>query len=244
MKILLAEDNVVNQKVAIGFLNRWGYEVQLAANGWEALEMWRKGGYDLILMDLQMPEMSGFECAQSIRREEKNLHTFIPIVALTAHAMRGDRERCLAAGMNEYISKPINPNQLKKVLESLLSKEKIEPSLNCKKGPEVADSLQKITMRLGGNQEMVREVIELFLAEYPQELKNLNFLFKQGDREGLIQLLRTLRGSLIYFGARDLAKHLEFLIRDLPNVSLEKLDPAFSQLKSDLKDLVGYLKSF
>ncbi len=119
-KVLLAEDNLVNQKVAVRFLEKRGHTVVLAGSGEKALDAWRKQAFDIILMDVQMPEMDGFEATSRIREQEKSTRQHIPIIALTAHAMVGDRERCLAAGMDDYVSKPINADDLFAAIERLL----------------------------------------------------------------------------------------------------------------------------
>ncbi|MFI5246780.1 MAG: response regulator, partial [Gemmatimonadales bacterium] len=120
LRILLAEDNVVNQLVASRVLARHGHHVVTCGNGREALE--RLGGerFDLILMDVEMPELDGFEATAAIRNTEKTTGAHIPIIAMTAHALMGDRERCLAAGMDGYVSKPIQPAELFKAVEQLL----------------------------------------------------------------------------------------------------------------------------
>jgi two-component system sensor histidine kinase/response regulator len=119
LRILLAEDNFVNQKLSIALLGKWGHDVALASNGVEAVRMQRESRFDLILMDVQMPEMDGLEATRLIRQEQKRLGTRIPIIAMTAHAMTGDRERCLNAGMDDYLSKPINRQSLKRALASI-----------------------------------------------------------------------------------------------------------------------------
>jgi len=111
--VLVAEDNIVNQKVASRLLEKLGCHVGVVANGREAVEMTSKFPYALILMDCQMPEMDGFEATQAIRQME----TYTPIIALTANAMQGDRERCLRAGMNDYLSIPVTPEGLRNMLE-------------------------------------------------------------------------------------------------------------------------------
>ena len=118
LRILVAEDNPVNQKVAVGILSRLGHSVVLAGNGVQAVDKWRQGRFDLVLMDVQMPELDGFGAAREIRRQElgSGHHTFI--VAMTAHALSGDRERCLAAGMDDHIAKPISRNALEHLIDA------------------------------------------------------------------------------------------------------------------------------
>ena len=120
--ILLAEDNRANQILAVMLINKLGYQVEVANNGREAVDAQRLDSYDLILMDCQMPDMDGFEAARQIREEETGSTRRVPIIAMTANAMQGDREKCLAAGMDDYITKPINPKQLKQILEQWTSK--------------------------------------------------------------------------------------------------------------------------
>jgi two-component system sensor histidine kinase/response regulator len=118
LRVLLAEDNQVNQRLAARLLEKRGHRVSIAANGREALEALEKESYDLVLMDLQMPEMDGFEATAAIREKERKSGKHQTVVALTAHAMKGDRERCLAAGMDGYLSKPIRPQELDDVLDA------------------------------------------------------------------------------------------------------------------------------
>jgi len=115
--ILLAEDNLVNRRLALSLLQKRGYRVSTAENGLQALTAFQKESFDLILMDVQMPEMDGFETTERIRKLEAEKGGHIPIVAMTAHAMKGDPERCIAAGMDDYIAKPIQVDKLVDVIE-------------------------------------------------------------------------------------------------------------------------------
>ena len=117
LTVLLAEDNAVNQKLASRLLQKMGHQVTLAANGEEAVRAHSEGRFDVILMDVQMPEMNGFEATARIREREKITGDHVPIIALTAHAIQGDRERCLEAGMDDYLSKPLNSAALGEKLE-------------------------------------------------------------------------------------------------------------------------------
>jgi signal transduction histidine kinase len=121
IKILVAEDGLANQKLAVGLLTNWGHEVVIASNGRSAVELWEQQEFDLILMDIQMPEMDGLEATRAIRARERERGGHIPIVALTAHALAGDRERCILAGMDGYVSKPIQRSELASEIEPLIS---------------------------------------------------------------------------------------------------------------------------
>jgi CheY-like chemotaxis protein len=119
-RILLAEDNLVNQLLAVRLLEKRGHHVQVAGDGREVLEKLKTAEFDLILMDVQMPVMGGFEATAAIREMEKGTGRHIPIIALTAHAVTGDRERCVAAGMDGYVAKPIHPEELLEQIEALI----------------------------------------------------------------------------------------------------------------------------
>ncbi|HEY7493651.1 MAG TPA: response regulator, partial [Candidatus Tectomicrobia bacterium] len=120
LRILLAEDNVVNQMVAVRMLENQGHTVVTVSNGHAVLEALAQPGFDLVLMDVQMPDLDGLEATAIIREQEQHDGTHIPIIAMTAHAMQGDRERCLAAGMDDYISKPMRATDLYATIERLL----------------------------------------------------------------------------------------------------------------------------
>ena len=115
---MLAEDNLVNQKLAVILLQKRGHQVTVAANGRQALEAWQRASFDLVLMDMEMPEMDGLAATQAIRAGEKISGGHIPIIAMTAHAMAEHRERCLAEGMDDYLTKPLEPQKLFEVVES------------------------------------------------------------------------------------------------------------------------------
>ena len=125
--ILLAEDNIINQKLAVHILEKRGHKVTVANNGKEALEALERGSYDLVLMDVQMPEMDGFQATAAIRNKERGRDTRLPIVAMTAHAMAGDREKCLEAGMDEYVSKPLKPIDLFQTIDRAIEKSRCRP---------------------------------------------------------------------------------------------------------------------
>jgi two-component system, sensor histidine kinase and response regulator len=120
LRVLLAEDNTVNQKLATRLLEKQGHTIQLAVNGREALNALAVGDFDVVLMDAQMPEMDGFEATAHLRGKEAGTGRRLPIIAMTAHAMKGDRERCLEAGMDGYVSKPIRMDELNRAIEAVV----------------------------------------------------------------------------------------------------------------------------
>ena len=128
LRILLAEDNAVNQRVVLRLLEKKGHSLVIASNGIEAVEAFEREEFDAILMDVQMPAMGGFEATALIREKEKNRAGRIPIIALTAHAMKGDRERCLDAGMDDYVSKPIQAKELFETIDRMATNLTLEPS--------------------------------------------------------------------------------------------------------------------
>src|SRR5437868_12947559 len=127
LRLLLAEDSLVNQRLAVGLLERHGHRVTIANNGRQAVDFASGDGFDAILMDVQMPEMDGLEATRVIREQERQTGRHVPIIAMTAHALKGDRERCLDCGMDEYVSKPVRERQLLMALRTVLGEEVAAP---------------------------------------------------------------------------------------------------------------------
>jgi two-component system sensor histidine kinase/response regulator len=180
--ILIAEDNVVNQKVAIRQLLKLGYRADAVADGREALEALERIPYDLVLMDCQMPEMDGYEATAKIRwREGRKKHT--PIIAMTAHALEGDRAKCIAAGMDDYISKPVKPEELGRLLEQFLrdvSEDSDEPELQALVANAPVD-LTRLYLAVGDDPDEAREIVELYLTSMTKSFDDLNVAIDKGD---------------------------------------------------------------
>jgi len=191
-KILLAEDNLVNQRVAVGLLTRRGHRVIVANNGREAIDMLERESFDLILMDVQMPEMGGFEATAIIRERELTSGGYTRIVAMTAHAMSGDRDRCIAAGMDGYLSKPINHALLFDVVE--------EGSLGADVRP-LAFNRAELIDRLGGDLDLLQEVIHLFLDDCPTRLLAITAAVQKRDPELIRTTAHALKGAAGTIGA-------------------------------------------
>lgn len=200
--ILVAEDNVVNQKVILRMLSELGFQAEAVTDGNEAIEAVRNKKWDLVLMDVQMPIIDGLEATRQIR-EIRDSASKIPIVALTAHALKEDKEKCLKAGMNDYLSKPINLKQLSKILDSWLN---IEAGLKEKKQPEVQPQknvfdLQRFTEMSLGDISFQRELLMDFFEDLDQRLSKLNNFVKEKELEGLIKEVHTIKGSSYSLGA-------------------------------------------
>jgi|SRR5579863_1186754 len=218
LRILLAEDNAVNQRLAIKVLEKRGHQVVVADNGKQALAAWERDEFDLILMDVQMPEMDGFEATNAIRRREAGddrqaaVPAHVPIVAMTAHAMKGDRERCLAAGMDAYVSKPLQVQQLFAVIESVLpsvveeDNRTVEPvQAQTPAGARASEPVfdrDLVMARVEGDMELLREIVGLFLEETPQLLSNITESIASGDPVALERAAHALKGSVGNFGTK------------------------------------------
>jgi len=212
--ILLAEDNTVNQKLAIRLLERFGYKVTLAENGLQAVAAAEKQNFDLVLMDVQMPEMGGFEATAIIREREAALGKHTPIIAMTAHALQGDREKCLEATMDDYLSKPIHADQLKAMIEKFLNpvrnQEPERPGL--KPGGAILSSLlpspQPLTNPIpkkdpskGVDPALLSEIAPIFLQTYPQMMKTIEHAIANYNSDLLYRTAHSLKGAVGNFSS-------------------------------------------
>jgi CheY-like chemotaxis protein len=208
--VLVAEDNVVNQKVAARILERLGYAVDVASTGNEAVAAVGRQTYDAILMDGQMPQTDGFEATRVIRAMEGTHHT--PIIALTASAMQGDRERCLAAGMDDYVSKPVSPEQLEAVLLRWVPVSGATPRephrapewAERSGGPVDWDVLSELLAMT--KPEFLQELIGIFLRDSRRMMADLRQAFERGESAQWKQIAHKLRGSCATIGARRMMK--------------------------------------
>jgi CheY-like chemotaxis protein/HPt (histidine-containing phosphotransfer) domain-containing protein len=200
LRILLAEDNEINQRVAVGILDEQGHSVTVAANGKLALSALDRERFDLILMDVQMPVMTGFEAVAAIRVRETATGAHIPIIAMTAHAMNGDRQRCLDAGMDRYLAKPIRARELLESIENLMAATAEttpaapEPA-SCDARLDHASLLDSV----GGNEDLLRAVVGLYLKHCPALVAKIESAIAEGDCEALRLAAHSLRGSASTF---------------------------------------------
>jgi two-component system, sensor histidine kinase and response regulator len=243
LHVLLAEDNQVNQLLASRILKKLGHHVTVVSNGREALSAVQAGRFDLVAMDVQMPEMDGLEATAAIRAWEQAAGTHTPIMAMTAHAMKGDRERCLAAGMDGYTSKPIRIGELEHSITQLVnpSKSTETPVSEETRGDGVIDRAALLA-GINGNRRLLRDLVRLFLADCPQRLAEIKENVRRGDAEALRMAAHTLKGSVSNFTAKQAfsaAQLLETMGRD---GDLDKAGEACEVLESELARLTEELR--
>ncbi|HET7270373.1 MAG TPA: response regulator, partial [Rubrobacter sp.] len=249
-RLLLAEDNAVNQKVAVKMLESLGYRVDVAANGLEAVEALLRVPYAAVLMDCHMPEMDGYEATAEIRRRESERGVRTPIVALTAGAMKGDRERALDAGMDDYLPKPVKPEDLETVLQKWISREDATLQHGGSFSPhevmEVGlDHTVIANLRELGDSDLLSELTQMFVEEIPRRLGDLHEAIENGDAETLKRIAHTLKGSAGNMGARQMSRLCLDLEQagesdDLSTAAgiLESLSKEFDRVRTELSALV------
>jgi signal transduction histidine kinase/CheY-like chemotaxis protein len=267
LNILVAEDNPVNQKLAIVLLERAGHQVSLAVNGAEAVTRWRETDFDLILMDVQMPELDGLEATRQIRREEQTTRRHVPIVAVTAHSMTGDRERCFEAGMDDYLSKPIQRQELLGVLARQAgnrvtdSRERLSirpsaanpmamPAAEIGPGEAVAGGIiaegiiarnildeVEFLNQLEGDEELLLEIINIFFADSPLLLQQVLDAAASQDAVGLARAAHKLKGTVSVFGSRP-ATEAALVLETMGRVNdWGHADEALARLKLEVQAL-------
>jgi PAS domain S-box-containing protein len=244
IRILVAEDNVVNQKVALRILQRMGYHADAVANGKEAVRALETVPYDLVLMDVQMPEMDGFEATRAIRGSRSAvLHRDIPIVAMTAHALKGDREKCLHAGMNDYISKPIEGPALRCILERCLEGEAGRKTVVLQAGfhSSAPVDMERLSDLTGGDGRFERELIESFLVETERHVADLITALRERNEEDLKRMAHTIRGSSAHAGAGGLEEIASRLERVGIPGDPEKARKLACELENEFQKVRAYL---
>ncbi|HLK10011.1 MAG TPA: response regulator [Candidatus Binatia bacterium] len=240
LRILLAEDNPVNQKVARRMLEKWGCRVDAVDDGRAALTAWEAGAYDVVLMDVQMPGMDGYEATAEIRRREGGSGRHTPVVAMTAHAMQGDEERCLAAGMDGYVAKPVKPEALAAALSRWGLGASASPAAAAPAQQAVFDA-ERLEELCGTDADFRREVLQDFLALAPQLLARIDASIAAGDHGDVERASHSLKGSSRTLGAAALGAvcgELEILGRegalDAARAALERAREAFTRLRAAL----------
>lgn len=274
LHILLAEDSPVNQRVATAMLEKWKHEVTVAANGRQAIAMFRRQPFDLVLMDVQMPEMDGLEATRAIREYENEAGGHVPIVALTAHAMKGDRQRCLSAGMDGYVTKPIRSKELKKMIEEVTSAaasgtlaETANEEESAPNEPEVIEQAvigsasgngngsaasgeaeiidwRKALDSLDGNRQLLGELVTIFKEECPKWRREIEASLAAGDATVLRRAAHTLKGSLAHLAAERGRVMAEQIELKAREQNLQAAHELWPRLQAELDKLEPILDEF
>ncbi|MBI1311325.1 response regulator [bacterium] len=264
LRVLLAEDSIVNQKLALALLKKWGLTVSVAQNGVEAVQQATTQEFDLVLMDIQMPEMDGLEATRRIRTHQVSTGGHVPIIAMTAHAMTGDREECLEAGMDSYVSKPVRSWQLKQEIAKFFPKGKMTVAMNeqSRNGAKTggANASPGIPQPFGssfvidwskplkivqGDRDLLREVAAAFLEESRMVMRELKKSAASGDAKSFQRSAHTIKASFRTFGveaAHDIAFDFECAGKEnrIESVTdrIPELDAAVSVVSDQLKRFV------
>jgi CheY-like chemotaxis protein/HPt (histidine-containing phosphotransfer) domain-containing protein len=255
-RILLAEDNVTNQQVALGILKKFGLSADAVANGEEAVQALITIPYDLVLMDVQMPEMDGLEATRRIRNPRYGcLDSQVPIVAMTAHAMAGDKEKCLEAGMNDYISKPVDPDGLAQALTQWLTLDE-SPGAEHSPGPSGRTAMrgdgqalpvwdrEGMLERVMGDQELVENIIEVFVDDIPLQIEKLRGYLDAQDAHQVEHRAHTIKGAAANVGGealKDVARAIEQAGR---NEDLGAARASMAELEVQFATLDGIIRAY
>jgi signal transduction histidine kinase/CheY-like chemotaxis protein/CHASE3 domain sensor protein/HPt (histidine-containing phosphotransfer) domain-containing protein len=239
-KVLLTEDNQMNRKLALAMLKPFDLNIETAVNGIEAVEAVKRNDYDLILMDIQMPEMDGYTATQIIRNELKST---IPIVAMTAHALPGEKERCLDYGMNDYVSKPIKEQDLFEKLERYLSAEKkssnaLAGNITLKTSSIDLSFLEEMSF---SKPEFIKDILSTFINESANNRIKLRESFNSKDFPSLKLSAHTLKSNVAYLGLKNLAEKLKEIETNASNNKLID-DLNFKEVEAHLEQAVSEAK--
>lgn len=251
LRILLVEDNIVNQRVAAGMLEKRGHRVVVTSNGKEAIHALACQEFDLVFMDVQMPVMDGLAATETIRDQERGTGRHVPIAAMTAHAMKGDRDRCIRAGMDDYIPKPVDPGVLNAVIERLCPVEKPEEEAKEKLvdaeavkimervaaeeiDPETFD-LKGLMQRVEDDLELADEMIEMFLTSSPTLLDELEAAVGKRDSDAIERTTHALKGALQNMCAARATEAAAILENACEEEDLEQTLKSFARFREELK---------
>ncbi len=244
LQILLVEDKPMNRKLATVLLEKKGWSVTSAHNGREALDLLASNTFDLVLMDVQMPEMDGLEATRQIRALEEKTGGHIPIIAMTAHAMKRDREKCLEAGMDGYVSKPINSDELYLAVEEAAYPEQAhsrsrpeKPSSSATAQEDMIQEAASMLKALGGNKKLLGEMVELLQEEASRDLVQLQKLLAKQDSSNAALVAHGLKGQLGNLGMEKAFTMVKDMEMSLQAKNLKEASFYLEKLQEELKKL-------
>jgi CheY-like chemotaxis protein/HPt (histidine-containing phosphotransfer) domain-containing protein len=241
LRVLVAEDTPFNQRFVMRLMERCGHAAVLAPDGRQAVAEFSRGAFDLVLMDVQMPEMDGLEAAAAIRDLEAGGRR-TPIIAMTAHAIPGYRERCLEAGMDDYVSKPIDAETLQKSI-ARLTEAAAPPAAGRTSQPEANSRLPDLLRAFDQDWEFMREVVEVFFGDYPQQLAALRRAAEAGDGPVFRRSAHSLKGMLLNFQAEAAAQKALHLEHRGQAGELDGVGDLIDELAADLKRVEEELRA-
>ena len=240
LRVLLAEDNPVNQQVAVAMLVKRGHEVHISSNGREALDAVRDRDYDVVLMDIQMPEMDGFEATQAIRALPKGKD--LPIIGLTAHALSGERERCLSRGMTEYLAKPFKAHELFALVEGTGESKPATPAVPVATAPPVDLEGFRSTLREAGAEQALYSIVDTYIRQSPDRLAALATAVAASTGDQIAKAAHVLRGASATIGATELAELLEQVETSARAGNVEVARDAFERASPLAHAVTEYLR--
>lgn len=246
LRILLAEDNLVNQTLALGILGRQGHSVKVVDNGVAAVQAYEAEEFDVVLMDVQMPEMDGLDATRRIRDSEARTGKHTPIIAMTAHAMAGDQQRCIAAGMDHYLAKPIRIPQLAEALVEAGAARKKDSLAATRFGNSEMINWQEALRTVDGDHDLLKEIVKVFLVDQSRLIEEIRSSIESHDGQSVQRSSHSIRGALMHLGAlrvAKLAQQVELLgasgeLRDAKE-HLEKLERDLALLTDELHEFVN-----
>jgi PAS domain S-box-containing protein len=251
LRILLAEDSLVNQKLALGLMGKHGHHVTAVQSGRQALEAVAKNEFDLVLMDIQMPELDGLSATREIRQIERQTGRHLPIVAMTAHALKGDREQCLAAGMDGYVTKPVRARELFDAIAEVLGETALADAgaaaVSYSSSPSEVSQVMDWSVALdavGGDRDLLKEIVAAFLEEYPGLLLEIRRTIDRGDAAGLRLAAHRLKGSMRYFAATRAFDHAYILETKGREGDLADTAVPLAVLEQEINRLTPILNAF
>jgi CheY-like chemotaxis protein len=250
LRVLLAEDGIANQKLAVGLLERWGHSVTVANNGKEAVDLLQSQPFDLVLMDVQMPEMDGLEATEVIRDRERGTGTHVPIVAMTARALKGDREKCLAVGMDGYVSKPVRKQELYDAIHEFFAgpnREAGDGTTGVDPGSGAVETTVNWDAALDtveGDRKLLRSIVEVVLQECPSLLEDLDNAIRTGHAEGVKRAAHTIRGSVRLFDVPSVTELTTVLENMGQSGDLQRAAERVAALKREFETVLSELTRF
>ncbi len=249
VKILLAEDNPVNQAVAVAMLKKQGYKADVVANGLEAVEALSRIPYNLVFMDCFMPEMDGFEATMAIRSSDSDvLDHAVPVIAMTANAMQGDKDKCMAAGMNDYLSKPVKPKDLEQMLERWLKSADSEAETgvmqNENNETRILNIFNKAELfdRLGNSRSLMTEIMQMAIDDLPLRMEQLQKDVAACDRKGIGFTAHVIKGMAANISAEQLSQTAKQIQQDCMTDTMENLNALLQLVKIQTTELLAAMR--